>query len=252
LAGKIAVVTGSGSGIGRSIAGRYAREGAHVACADVAVTALEEAIRQIREAGGDASAWPCDVRNEDQVESMIAGVVERVGALHILVNSAGVNPVAPTPDDIGPDIWSRVLDVNLAGLFWCCKHAATIMRASGYGSIINLASVSGMVGWGGSAAYAASKGGVIALTRQLAIDYAPDHVRVNCLCPGSIWTPMVEEQFARYPDADERIRRTVALHPMGRLGTPDDVAYGALYLASDESSFVTGTSLVIDGGLTAV
>ena len=252
LGGKTAVVTGAGSGIGRAIALLFARAGAHVLCADVAEEMAEATASLITGARGTAEAALCDVRDEEQVARLMQTAVAQYGALDVLVNNAGINPLAPTPDDIHPDVWNHVLEVNLAGIFWGCKHGAAAMRDQGHGSIVNLASVSGLIGWGGSAAYVASKGGVIALTRKLAIDDAPYGIRVNCLCPGSIWTPMVEQNLRLYPDAEERLQQTIAQHPLGRIGTPDDVAFGALYLASDESSFVTGISLVIDGGLTAV
>jgi NAD(P)-dependent dehydrogenase (short-subunit alcohol dehydrogenase family) len=195
--------------------------------------------------------WICDVRDEDQVAATAQAAHERWGAPDILIANAGINPMADDSTTITPELWNRVMDVNVAGIFWCCKHVAPFMRKRRRGSIVALASVSGLIGWGGSAAYVASKGAVIALTRALAMEYAPERVRVNCLCPGSIWTPMVEVQFRDLPDREERLQRTAALHPLGRIGTAEDVAWGALYLASDESSFVTGTALVIDGGLTA-
>ena len=252
LGGKTAVVTGAGSGIGRAIAMLFARTGARVLCADVALETAEATASLIMEAWGTADAAPCDVRDEEQVARLVRTAVDQYGALDVLVNNAGINPLAQNPDDVHPDLWNHVLDVNLAGLFWGCKHGAAAMRERGRGSIVNLASVSGLIGWGGSAAYVASKGGAIALTRKLAIDYAPQGIRVNCRCPGSIRTPMVEQNLRLYPDAEEQLQQTIAQHPLGRLGTSDDVAFGALYLASDESSFVTGTALVIDGGLTAI
>jgi len=252
LGGKTAVVTGAGSGIGRAIALLFARAGAHVLCADVAEEMADATASLITEARGTAEAAVCDVRDEQQVAQLIHTAVDHFGALDVLVNNAGINPLAPTADDIDPALWSRILEVNLAGIFWGCKHGAAAMREREQGSIVNLASVSGLIGWGGSAAYVASKGGVIALTRKLAIDYAPHGIRVNCLCPGSIRTPMVEQNLSIYPDAEERLQQTIDQHPLGRIGTPEDVAFGALYLACDESSFVTGTALVIDGGLTAV
>ena len=250
LHGKSALVTGAGSGIGQATAMLFAREGAKVFCADIA-EAVKVTARDINSTGGSAIPWICDVRDEGQVAAMARAMYDQWGAPDILVANAGINPGAEDSSTIQPELWDRVMDVNVAGVFWCCKHLSPLMRERQRGSIVALASVSGMIGWGGSAAYIASKGAIIALTRALAMEYAPDTVRVNCLCPGSIWTPMVEVQFADLPDREARLQRTAALHPLGRIGTAEDVAYGALYLACDESSFVTGTSLVIDGGLTA-
>lgn len=251
LQGKSALITGAASGIGRAIAILFAREGARVFCADVAET-VHSIAQQITEAGGTAIGAICDVRDETQVAGMARTVREQWGTLDILVANAGINLIVDSSADIQPEQWQRVMDVNVAGIFWCCKHLSPMLREQRQGSIVNLASVSGMIGWGGSAAYVASKGAVISLTRALAMEYARDNVRVNCLCPGSIWTPMVEVQFEGLPDREERLQRTASLHPLGRIGTAEDVAFGALYLASDEASFVTGTSLVIDGGLTAI
>jgi NAD(P)-dependent dehydrogenase (short-subunit alcohol dehydrogenase family) len=251
LHGKVALITGTGSGIGRATAALFAREGARVVCADREAGA-EETAAAIGEQGGIAVFVQADVSDEGQVEAMVRAAVREFGTLDVLVANAGINPSAGPGADIDRVVWDQIQAVNLTGVFLSCKYAAQVMQSHRSGSIVALASVSGLIGWGGSAAYQASKGAVIALTRGLAADYARDGVRVNCVCPGTIWTPMVEVQFADLPDREERMQRNAALHPLGRIGTPDDVAYGILYLASDEASFVTGTALVIDGGLTAV
>ncbi|HWE64931.1 MAG TPA: SDR family NAD(P)-dependent oxidoreductase, partial [Chloroflexota bacterium] len=227
LRGKSVLITGAGSGIGRAIAVLFAGEGARVFCVDIA-DEVHATVQDITAAGGSALSWICDVRDEVQVSALARAVHEQWGTLDILVANAGINPIVERSDEIQPELWDRVMDVNVAGIFWCCKHLAPMMRAQRRGSIVALASVSGMIGWGGSAAYTASKGAVIALTRALAMEYAPDQVRVNCLCPGSIWTPMVAVQFEGLPDREARLQRTAALHPLGRIGTADDVAYGAL------------------------
>jgi NAD(P)-dependent dehydrogenase (short-subunit alcohol dehydrogenase family) len=251
LQGKTALVTGAGSGIGRAIAVLFAQQGANVVCGDRAA-AVEETVEAIRSAGGTAISVIADVRDEQQVEHLVQAAVERFGPIDVLVANAGINPPAGPGAEIDNAVWRQVLDVNLGGVFLCCKHAARVMEPRRSGSIVALASVSGMVGWGGSAAYIASKGAVIALTRGLAADYGRAGIRVNCICPGTIWTPMVEVQFADLPDREERIQRNADRHLLGRVGTAEDVAFGALYLASDEASFVTGSSLVIDGGFSAV
>lgn len=251
LQGKAALVTGAGSGIGAAVAAMFAREGARVLCADIAGS-VEATAEAITAAGGVASAVRADVSDEQQVAGMVDTAAARLGTLDILVANAGINPEADGGAEIARETWDRVLAVNLSGVFLSCKYAARVMRPRRAGSIVAMASVSGLIGWGGSAAYLASKGAVISFTRGLAAEYARDNVRVNCVCPATVWTPMVSVQFEQLPDREERLQRNAALHPLGRVGTPEDVAYGVLYLASDEAAWVTGTALVIDGGMTAV
>jgi NAD(P)-dependent dehydrogenase (short-subunit alcohol dehydrogenase family) len=249
LDGRVCVVTGAGGGIGRECAVRFAREGAIVACADLDVDAATETAAAAGEAGARAAALAVDVTSEESVAALYGEAAERFGAVHVLLNCAGVllaGDVSVVETDLA--VWQRVLDVNLTGVFLCCKHGIPRLLAAGGGAVVNMGSISGLVGSATSQiAYAASKGGVIALTRDIAVEFARAGVRANALCPGPVETPLA---LQLYPDEAAWRRRQVHI-PTGRLGTAGEVAEAALFLASDESSWVTGTSLVIDGGITA-
>ncbi len=244
----VAVVTGAASGIGRATAELLARAGHTVLAVDVDAASLATLSRDfpaiVRQAVLDVADWT-------SVERFAREVLETSGTPHYLVCAAGINPPTPTTGDIDEALWDRVVDVNLKGMFAFCRAFLPAMAARRGGSVVNLASVSGMVGWGGSSAYCATKGAAIALTRALATEYAPSGVRVNCVCPGSIRTPMVLNNLAAFPDAAERLARTAAQHPLGRVGEAEEVAQTIQYLLSDAASFITGVALPIDGGLTA-
>ena len=248
LAGKTAIVTGAGQGIGRAIAQRFATEGAGVVVANRTAATGEETVRLIREAGGEARFIPTDVTREAQAGRLIEQTLEAYGRLDILCNNAGVGLVRPLAESTLQE-WHYVLDTNLTGVFLCSKYAIPAMADRGGGSIINLASVASYVAFPGDAAYCASKGGLLMLTKQMALEYARLKIRVNCICPGFIVTPELDHYLAQQADPVAARLEVESLHPLGRLGEPDDVAHAAVYLASGESSFVTGCPLVVDGGL---
>ncbi len=247
---RVAIVTGAAMGIGKGIATALAREGARVAIADMNRDEGRRAADEITRAGGEALFVATDVGDESQVRAMVDETVARYGRLHILVNNAGIGVYTPVHETTLAE-WERCLRVNLTGVFLCSKYALPHIKAAGGGSIINVASVHAVQNVGGTAPYAASKGGVTALTRVMAIDYAKDNIRVNAICPGWIYTPLIERIFRESQDF-EGMKKTVASRQLlGRLGTPEDIGYAVLYLASDESAFVTGASLFVDAGLTA-
>ena len=249
LEGKVAVITGAGSGIGRVAAMLFADEGAKVVVADVVADHAESVTDEILAAGGSATAVTVDVSNESQVDAMVASAVDAYGGLQVLFNNAGIFPdddggVLDTP----PETWQRVMEVNLKGVWLGCRAAVPAMLASGGGSIINVASFVALMGAAtAQIAYTASKGGVLAMTRELAVEYARQGIRANSLCPGPIETPLLAELLA---DPERRQRRLVHI-PIGRFGRPEEIAKAALFLASDDASFITGSALVVDGGITA-
>ena len=249
LDGKVAVITGAGSGIGRVSAELFAAEGAKVVVADVVATNAAEVAAGIVGTGGEAVAVSVDVSDEAQVATMVHAAVENYGGLHVLFNNAGIFPdddggVLDTP----PDTWQKVMDVNLKGVWLGCRAAVPAMLDSGGGSIVNVASFVALMGAAtAQIAYTASKGGVLAMTREIAVEYARQGIRANSLCPGPIETPLLAELLS---DPARRQRRLVHI-PVGRFGRPEEIARAALFLASDDASFVTGSALVVDGGITA-
>jgi NAD(P)-dependent dehydrogenase (short-subunit alcohol dehydrogenase family) len=245
VAGKAALVTGAGSGIGRAVALTLAREGARVIVADFDPTSGQETAAIISQTGGHASFVRADVASIEDVQALMAVASEKLGRLDILHNNAGV-AVRYAVADQDEEGWDRCVDVNLKSVFLCSKYAIPHMRERG-GSIIHTASVTGIVGVRNRAVYSATKGAIVILTRNMALDYARYQIRVNCVCPGFTRTALIE----RLLQDPERTRRLTEMHPLGRLGTPEDIANAVLFLASDESSWITGQALVVDGGFSA-
>jgi NAD(P)-dependent dehydrogenase (short-subunit alcohol dehydrogenase family) len=249
LDGKVAVITGAGSGMGAVAARLFAAEGAAVVVADAVEAGGRATVADVEAAGGRALFIGVDVTRSDEVAAMIAAAVDGFGGLHVLYNNAGIFPA----DDGGTletpeDTWDRVMNVNLKGVWLCCRHGIPALLSSGGGSIINVASFVALMGAAtAQIAYTASKGGVLSMTREMAVEYARKGIRVNALCPGPIETPLLAELLS---DPDRRARRMVHI-PMGRLGQAEEIARAALFLASDDSSLMTGASLVVDGGITA-
>lgn len=251
--GKVCIITGSAVGIGRACALRLAQEGAKLALFDLQDEAGEKLATELRLAGADAAYWHVDVSDEAAVAAAVAAVEQRFGRVHVLVNNAGIAGVNKPTHEITEAEWDRVQAVNVKGVFFCTKHAIPALRRSGGGSIINLSSIYGLVGGPDVPPYHAAKGAVRLMSKTDALIYASDGIRVNSIHPGYIWTPMVEGHLrgSGVTDLAAGRRELAALHPLGRVGEPDDIAWGVVYLASDEASFVTGAELTIDGGYTA-
>ena len=247
LAEKVAVITGAASGIGAACALRFAAEGARIAGFDVAEPAA--AHRDAVEKAAPGSLWErVDVRDEASIERAVAAALARFGRIDLLVNAAGVSGYGAV-DEVAAEEWDRVVGINLRGTYLVSKHVVRGMKAQGSGSVVNLASIEGLEGMQSQAAYNASKGGVVLLTRNMAIDYGSFGVRVNCLCPGFIETPMTA--VLKTPGLEGIRDQFIGLHMLKRAGRPEEVAACALFLCSDDASFVTGHALVVDGGMTA-
>ena len=248
LADKTALITGAGSGMGRLAAQVFAREGAQIVALDVAEPALRETAASVEAEGGRILAVTADVSVEVDVERAVAEGVRAFGRLNVLYNNAGIFPDDDTSVvDTDESVFQRVLDVNLKGVFLCCKHGIPQLIEAGGGSIVNIASFVALVGCTvPQDAYTASKGAVLSLTRSLAVQYGRQGIRANAICPGPIMTPLLEGLF---PSEEERLKRLNRI-PLGRFGRAEDVVYAALYLASDESSWTTGAAFVVDGGIT--
>jgi len=247
LENKVALISGGARGMGAAEAILFAGEGAKVVIGDVLEDEGRQTEAQINESGGECLFLRLDVTSESNWQDAVAATVSRFEKLDILVNNAGIFPLG-TVEDTGEDLWDRVMAINAKGVFMGTKHAIPEMRKTGGGSIINISSIAGLIGSRGAAAYGASKGAVRIFTKSTAIQYAADGIRANSVHPGIIETPMsIPTILTTEEQRDTQINRT----PLGRIGTADDVASGILFLASDESSFMTGSELVIDGGLTA-
>ena len=242
LEGKVAVITGAGSGIGRAIAIRFAKEGAKVAVNDINASAGESLVAQIAAEGGAAFFLKGDAASEEDISALMRAVSERFGSLHILVNNA-----VPGMDEVNR--WDTVVQLGLRGYWLCMQAAIPLMQPTGCGSIVNISSVNALMGLGRDHVYSSVKAAIIGMSRSMVGEFSPGGLRINCICPGTVVTDHWKPLFERDPNLAQRIS---SLYPIGRLGRPEDIANAALFLASDEASFITGSVLVVDGGLTAV
>lgn len=247
-ANKVVIVTGGALGIGRETCLLLAKEGAKVAITDVLDKEGKALAEEINKAGGIAKFWHLDVSKESEVQQVYAAVVEEFGKLDATVNNAGIAGADKPTHELTEEEWDAVMNVNVKGVFFCTKHAIPYLKKAGAGSIVNLSSIYGIVGAGDIPPYHASKGAVRLMSKNDALIYAKDKIRVNSVHPGFIWTPLVEELGKKDPQFRTKLD---SLHPLGHVGESIDIAYGILYLVSDESKFVTGSELVIDGGYTS-
>ena len=250
LAGKVALITGGGTGIGRAIALAFAREGAGVAVAGRRLEKIREVAREIQKEGGAGFAMECDVTRARDVERAVKGTVERFGRLNVLVNCAGALHVS-TVEGISEEEWDRMMTVNVKGPFLTSRAALPEFRKAGGGAIVNVGSILGLIAMKDRAAYCASKGGVTMLTKAMAMDHAHENVRVNCICPSIVETELLAGLFDESERGQALRKARVASIPLGRIGRPADVAEMAVFLASEESSWVTGVAIPLDGGLSA-
>jgi NAD(P)-dependent dehydrogenase (short-subunit alcohol dehydrogenase family) len=246
--GKVAFVTGAASGIGRAAALAFASEGASVVGADLSEQGNQETARMIEAQGGRALAVRCDVTRAEDVKAALARTVAAFGRLDFAFNNAGIEPKNPAPTaEYEEEEWNRIIDINLRGVFLCMKHEIPLILEQGGGAIVNTSSGAGVIGIKGSPAYTASKHGVIGLTRAAALDYAAQNIRVNAICPGYIATPMMDRFTGGTPEGRAKV---IAEEPIGRMGTPEEIAGAVIWLCSDTAGFVVGHALVIDGGQT--
>lgn len=250
LSGRAAIITGAGTGIGRAIALAMAREGAKVAVAGRRRDKLEEVVQAIRQVGREAEVAVCDVTSESDTKRAVKEAEQSFGYLNVLVNNAGALSVS-TVESISVEDWDRVIATNLKGPFLMSRAVVPAMRRAGGGAIVNVGSILGLVAMRGRAAYCASKGGVTMLTKAMALDHAPEKIRVNCICPAIVETDLIRDLFSKSAEGQAaRVARLAAL-PLGRFGRPEDIAELAVFLASEESSWMTGTAIPVDGGLSA-
>jgi len=247
LEGKIALVTGASSGIGKATALAFAREGATVVVAARREAETEQTARQVREAGGQATAVATDVSSEPQVQALIESVIRTYGRLDIAFNNAGIFGAEPPVHEVAADAWDSIMDINLKGTWLCMKHELKAMLPQASGAIVNMSSTAGITGWSAAPLYAASKFGVIGLTKSAALQYASSGIRINAVCPAFTRIESIDSMVERAPAADRRMKASI---PLGRLGTMEEVAEAVLWLASDASSFCVGHALVLDGGQT--
>ncbi len=251
LENKVAIITGGALGIGKSTCLYLAKEGAKVAVTDILDKEGQKTVDEIKNSGGLAKFWHLDVSKEEEVRKVFADIYKTFGKINVLVNNAGISGVSKPTDEITEEEWDRVMAVNVKGVFFCTKHSIPYMRKAGDGSIINLSSIYGIVSAPDVPPYHASKGAVRIMTKTDAFLYAKDNIRVNSVHPGFIWTPMLENFLKSQGEIKAGRKMLDSLQPIGHIGEPVDIAFGIIYLASDESKFVTGSELVIDGGYTA-